>query len=160
MLWPKKPRDLQAEGRPVVPLDVNRGSRRPFVCDGRRSLEAWRRQAHGLRGCCPCSRPTGIEAGVPTTIAQAGRDEERLRFSYTTRAGAGDATALIVAWTDGAVLPRCFGALSTYATFSHEVPDLIEGGFTRTAVRYFVGSIAAGIAAVYAGFAITDAFVA
>lgn len=51
------------------------------------------------------------------------------------------------------------GAWSTYSTFSHEALELIEGGSTRTAVLYVVGSIAAGLAAAYAGFAITNAFV-
>ncbi|MFE2726022.1 fluoride efflux transporter CrcB [Kitasatospora sp. NPDC059327] len=50
------------------------------------------------------------------------------------------------------------GALTTYSTFSYETLRLAEGGAGRYALANVVGSVAAGLAAVYAGAGLASAF--
>ncbi|MFD7413134.1 fluoride efflux transporter CrcB [Kitasatospora purpeofusca] len=49
------------------------------------------------------------------------------------------------------------GALTTYSTFSYETLRLVEGGAGRYALANVLGSVAAGLAAVYAGAGLAGA---
>lgn len=49
------------------------------------------------------------------------------------------------------------GALTTYSTFSYETLRLVGGGAGRYALANVVGSVAAGLAAVYAGAGLASA---
>ncbi|MFJ4096489.1 fluoride efflux transporter CrcB [Kitasatospora sp. NPDC089913] len=49
------------------------------------------------------------------------------------------------------------GALTTYSTFSYETLRLAEGGAGRYALVNVLGSVAAGLAAVYAGAGLAGA---
>ncbi|MED7949859.1 fluoride efflux transporter CrcB [Kitasatospora sp. NPDC058406] len=49
------------------------------------------------------------------------------------------------------------GALTTYSTFSYETLRLAEGGAVRYALANVVGSVVAGLAAVYAGAGLASA---
>ncbi|MCX4753807.1 fluoride efflux transporter CrcB [Kitasatospora purpeofusca] len=49
------------------------------------------------------------------------------------------------------------GALTTYSTFSYETLRLVEGGAGRYALANVLGSIVAGLAAVYAGAGLAGA---
>ncbi|KJY33670.1 fluoride efflux transporter CrcB [Streptomyces sp. NRRL S-495] len=49
------------------------------------------------------------------------------------------------------------GALTTYSTFSYETLRLVEGGAGRYALANVLGSVAAGLAAVYAGSGLAGA---
>ncbi|MFJ4672008.1 fluoride efflux transporter CrcB [Kitasatospora purpeofusca] len=49
------------------------------------------------------------------------------------------------------------GALTTYSTFSYETLRLVEGGAGRYALVNVLGSVAAGLAAVYAGAGLAGA---
>ncbi|MFB8239744.1 fluoride efflux transporter CrcB [Kitasatospora purpeofusca] len=50
------------------------------------------------------------------------------------------------------------GALTTYSTFSYETLRLVEGGAGRYALANVLGSVVAGLAAVYAGAGLAGAF--
>ncbi|WP_030397764.1 fluoride efflux transporter CrcB [Kitasatospora purpeofusca] len=49
------------------------------------------------------------------------------------------------------------GALTTYSTFSYETLRLVEGGAGRYALVNVLGSVVAGLAAVYAGAGLAGA---
>ncbi|CAN3981655.1 fluoride efflux transporter CrcB [Kitasatospora purpeofusca] len=49
------------------------------------------------------------------------------------------------------------GALTTYSTFSYETLRLVEGGAGRYALANVLGSVVAGLAAVYAGAGLAGA---
>ncbi|MEV0189043.1 fluoride efflux transporter CrcB [Kitasatospora purpeofusca] len=49
------------------------------------------------------------------------------------------------------------GALTTYSTFSYETLRLVEGGAGRYALLNVLGSVVAGLAAVYAGAGLAGA---